>query len=67
MIYIRIYIYTEIERDIYIYTSLYLWAKPTAAAAAAWPTLAFLTKYRDEFEAKIKQSNYKPRVREEAV
>jgi len=35
--------------------------------AAAWPTLAFLTKYRDEFEAKIKQSNYKPRVREEAV
>lgn len=33
--------------------------------AAAWPTLAFLTKYRDEFEAKIKQSNYKPRVRED--
>ena len=33
--------------------------------AAAWPTLAFLTKFRDEFEAKIKQSNYKPRARED--
>ncbi|MBL4684202.1 MAG: SLBB domain-containing protein [Nannocystaceae bacterium] len=33
--------------------------------AAAWPTLAFLTKYRGEFEAKIKSSNYKPRATRE--
>lgn len=26
--------------------------------AAAWPTLAFLTKFRDEFEAKIKNSSH---------
>lgn len=33
--------------------------------AAAWPTLAFLTKFRSEFEAKIKTSNYKPRASRE--
>lgn len=33
--------------------------------AAAWPTLAFLTKYRGEFEAKVKSSNYKPRATRE--
>ena len=26
--------------------------------AAAWPTLAFLTKFRDEFEAKVRNSTY---------
>jgi hypothetical protein len=26
--------------------------------AAAWPTLAFLTKFRDEFEAKIRSSTF---------
>ena len=31
--------------------------------AAAWPTLAFLQKYRDEFEAKIRTSNYQPTPR----
>ena len=28
--------------------------------AAAWPTLAFITKYRDEFEDKVKNSTYVP-------
>jgi NADH-quinone oxidoreductase subunit F len=26
--------------------------------AAAWPTLAFLTKFRDEFEAKVRNSTH---------